>query len=75
MLNAFRQEEKGMTTIVVVPLLALQLDLEYQMKEKGVKVLLWTFQNVYTKVNTSIQVVLVVSNSAAQPAFKTWLLN
>jgi superfamily II DNA helicase RecQ len=75
MLNAFRPEERGKATVVVLPLLSLQDDLEGRMKENGIKVLCWRpSTDARTELDGSIQVVLVIADAAAQPEFLDWLL-
>ena len=69
MLNAFREEEKGMVTIVIVPLLALQDDLKRRMREMKIGVMCWTTQDADCDVDNSIQVVLVITDTAANPKF------
>ena len=74
MLNAFRRGEVGMATIVVVPLLSLQQDLGWRMKEKGIRTLSWCARKRNISIDESIQVVLVVTETAASEAFINWML-
>ena len=70
MLCAVNEDEDGLTTIVIVPLVALALDLARRLRNKKIRVAMWSNTTSYY----SAQVTIVVSETAASEGFLSYFL-